>query len=85
MKIGVLTHNYPRFRGDFSGRFVEALSEELVAQGHQVTVLAPWDAAYARTAADHRVACGSTATPRGPSGIGSATCAPCAPMWPCAA
>ena len=32
-----LTHNYPRFRGDFSGRFVEALSEELVAQGHGVT------------------------------------------------
>jgi hypothetical protein len=48
MKIGVLTHNYPRFPGDFSGRFVEALSEELVAQGHQVTVLAPWDPAYAR-------------------------------------
>lgn len=55
MKIGVLTHNYPRFRGDFSGRFVEALSEELVAQGHQVTVLAPWDAAYARDPSDHRV------------------------------
>jgi glycosyltransferase involved in cell wall biosynthesis len=56
MKIGVLTHNYPRYRGDFSGRFVEALSEELVAQGHQVTILAPWDAAYARTPTDHRVA-----------------------------
>ena len=55
MKIGVLTHNYPRFSGDFSGRFVEALSEELVTQGHDVTVIAPWDAAYARTAADHRV------------------------------
>jgi phosphatidyl-myo-inositol dimannoside synthase len=55
MKIGVLTHNYPRFSGDFSGRFVEALSEELVTQGHDVTVIAPWDAAYARTPADHRV------------------------------
>ncbi len=55
MKIGVLTHNYPRFSGDFSGRFVEALSEELVTQGHDVTVIAPWDAAYTRTAADHRV------------------------------
>ena len=55
MKIGVLTHNYPRFSGDFSGRFVEALSEELVTQGHDVAVIAPWDAAYARTAADHRV------------------------------
>ena len=44
MKIGVLTHNYPRFSGDFSGRFVEALSEELATQGHDVTVIAPWDA-----------------------------------------
>jgi glycosyltransferase involved in cell wall biosynthesis len=56
MKIGVLTHNYPRYRGDFSGRFIEALSEELVSQGHQVTILAPWDAAYARTPSDHHVA-----------------------------
>jgi len=56
MKIGVLTHNYPRFRGDFSGRFVEALSEELVAQGHGVTILAPWDPAFGRRLADHRVA-----------------------------
>ena len=55
MKIGVLTHNYPRFPGDFSGRFIEALSEELVAQGHDVTVIAPWDPAYARTPGDHRV------------------------------
>lgn len=51
MKIGVLTHNYPRFRGDFSGRFVQALCEELAAQGHAVTVLAPWDAAYTAAAA----------------------------------
>jgi len=55
LKIGVLTHNYPRFRGDFSGRFVEALSEELVNQGHHVTVLAPWDPAYARAPADRGV------------------------------
>jgi glycosyltransferase involved in cell wall biosynthesis len=55
LKIGVLTHNYPRFPGDFSGRFVEALSEELVTQGHDVTVLAPWDPAYARRPGDHRV------------------------------
>ncbi len=55
MKIGVLTHNYPRFPGDFSGRFIEALSEELATQGHQVTVLAPWDPAYARQPGDHRV------------------------------
>jgi glycosyltransferase involved in cell wall biosynthesis len=55
MKIGVLTHNYPRYPGDFSGRFVEALSEELARQGHQVAVLAPWDPAYARQKNDHRV------------------------------
>ena len=79
MKIGVLTHNYPRDRGDFSGRFVEALSEELVAQGHQVAILAPWDAAYARTPSDHRVALELYRyAPRAPSGTGSATCAPCA-------
>jgi glycosyltransferase involved in cell wall biosynthesis len=57
MKIGVLTHNYPRFPGDFSGRFIEALSEELVAQGHQVTVLAPWDPAYAPRMNNHRGSC----------------------------
>jgi len=56
VKIGVLTHNYPRYRGDFSGRFVEALSEELVAQGHAVTILAPWDPAFDRRPSDHRVA-----------------------------
>lgn len=55
MHIGVLTHNYPRFPGDFSGTFVEALCEELVTQGQQVTVLAPWDAAYRRQPGDHRV------------------------------
>lgn len=55
MKIGVLTHNYPRFPGDFSGRFVEALCEELATQGHQITVLAPWDPAYARKPEDHLV------------------------------
>ncbi len=46
MRLGVLTHNYPRFPGDFSGHFVAALSEELVRQSHDVTILAPDDAAY---------------------------------------
>jgi len=55
VKIGVLTHNYPRFPGDFSGRFVEALSEELAQQGHDVTVIAPWDPAYARHPGGGRV------------------------------
>jgi len=48
MHIGVLTHNYPRFVGDFSGTFVEALCEELAAQGQRVTVWAPYDPAYLR-------------------------------------
>ncbi|GIV69019.1 glycosyltransferase [Caldilinea sp.] len=48
MHIGVLTHNYPRFTGDFSGTFVEALCEELAAQGQRVTVWAPYDPAYRR-------------------------------------
>ena len=49
MHIGVLTHNYPRFPGDFSGTFVEALCQEFAAQGQQVTVWAPHDAAYNRS------------------------------------
>ena len=46
MKIGVLTHNYPRFTGDFSGVFVQQLCEEFVRQGEEVHVIAPYDAAY---------------------------------------
>lgn len=49
MHIGVLTHNYPRFPGDFSGTFVEALCEELVHQHQEVTVWAPYDPAYRRS------------------------------------
>ncbi len=48
MHIGVLTHNYPRFPGDFSGTFVEALCQELAAQQQRVTVWAPYDPAYRR-------------------------------------
>ena len=46
MHIAVLTHNYPRFPGDFSGNFVASLSRELVRQGADVTVIAPWDPAF---------------------------------------
>jgi glycosyltransferase involved in cell wall biosynthesis len=46
MHIAVLTHNYPRFPGDFSGSFVAALSSELARQGNRASVLAPWDPAY---------------------------------------
>jgi glycosyltransferase involved in cell wall biosynthesis len=46
MYIGVLTHNYPRFPGDFSGAFIEALCLELARQHQQLTVWAPFDPAY---------------------------------------
>ncbi len=84
VKIGVLTHNYPRYDGDFSGRFVAALSEELARQGHEVTVLAPWDAAFARHAL--RSSRGAGALPLRPArtGTGSATCVPCRPTSACA-
>ncbi len=55
MKLLVLTHNYPRFGGDFSGVFIEALSEAIQAQGHDVTVLMPYDARFARQRSDHTV------------------------------
>lgn len=48
MHIGVLTHNYPRFPGDFSGTFVGALCREFARQQQQVTVWAPYDPAYNR-------------------------------------
>ena len=31
MRLLVLTHNYPRFPGDFSGTFIQALCEALAA------------------------------------------------------
>ncbi len=63
MKIAVLTHNYPRFRGDFSGNFVAALSAELARQGAAVTVLAPWDKAYR----DQQTAAGKHTQNTGPA------------------
>ena len=55
MKVLVLTHNYPRFHGDFSGTFIEALSEAVAAQGHDITVLTPHDPRFARLPGDHHV------------------------------
>jgi len=49
MHIGVLTHNYPRFPGDFSGTFIEALCQEFARQQQHVTVWAPYDPAYTIT------------------------------------
>lgn len=46
MKVLVLTHNLPRFPGDFSGTFIDALATAMTAQGADVRVLAPHDVAY---------------------------------------
>lgn len=43
MKIAVLAHSFPRFRGDTHGPFVKSLSEELAALGHEMHVLVPFD------------------------------------------
>lgn len=46
MRIGILTHNYPRFPGDFSGTFMQQLCQELARQGEEVHIIAPFDPAY---------------------------------------
>jgi len=46
MRIGILTHNYPRFPGDFSGTFMQQLCEELARQGEEVHIIAPFDPAF---------------------------------------
>jgi phosphatidyl-myo-inositol dimannoside synthase len=46
MRILVLTHNYPRFPGDFSGVFIRALCVALADLGSTVTVLTPFDPGF---------------------------------------
>ncbi|MEZ4710761.1 MAG: glycosyltransferase [Caldilineaceae bacterium] len=53
MHIGVLTHNYPRFPGDFSGIFIQSLCAELAAQQQRITVWAPYDPAYEKGGGEH--------------------------------
>ena len=43
MKVAVLAHSFPRFRGDTHGPFVKRLSEEIAGLGHEVHVLVPFD------------------------------------------
>lgn len=45
VKIGMITSSYPRFEGDIAGTFVRSLAENISALGHEVHVLAPYDAA----------------------------------------
>lgn len=41
MKVGLVTTGFPRFEGDHAGSFLLSFARALVAQGHQVCVLAP--------------------------------------------
>ena len=43
MKLLVLTHNYPRFKGDSAGVFIQTLTSGVVQRGVQATVLNLWD------------------------------------------
>lgn len=47
IKVLLLTHNYPRFEGDFAGIFLKLLAEKLCALGIQPVVLAPYDSGCA--------------------------------------
>jgi hypothetical protein len=51
MRILHVTHNFPRWAGDFSGVFLQSLAREQVALGHEVHVLAP----HAAGAAPHSI------------------------------
>ncbi len=52
MRILVLTHNYPRFQGDFSGSFIQALCASLRGAGSEVTVLTPYDPRFSLSPAE---------------------------------
>jgi len=43
IRLLVLTHNYPRYRGDYSGVFISLLTRRLVDHGIEPIVLAPHD------------------------------------------
>lgn len=44
IRVLFLTHNYPRFQGDFSGVFLHVLAKSLLPHNIQPVVLAPHDA-----------------------------------------
>lgn len=47
MNVLFITHNYPRFAGDYSGVFLHTLARRLADEGISVTVVAPHDAGAA--------------------------------------
>jgi len=44
MRITILTSSYPRFPGDGTAPFIQSIAEHLVKIGHDVEVVAPYDA-----------------------------------------
>lgn len=44
MRIAMLTSSYPRFTSDGTAPFIQSIAETLVALGHDVSVVAPYDA-----------------------------------------
>src|SRR6185503_9112542 len=62
VRIAVVTTSYPAHPGDAAGHFVQSEVRELIANGHEVTVITPrvGDAALAdRAAVVHRVDAGT--------------------------
>ena len=52
LKICIVTHSYPRFKGDWSSNFIESLALAYVRNGADVTVLVPFSERYHRTPED---------------------------------
>lgn len=52
MRVVFLTHQYPRWPGDYSGAALGALARALVRRGNSVRVIAPGDAAESRAELD---------------------------------
>ena len=57
MKISVLTHTYPRFKGDINAPFVESMTEKIASLGNDVSLITAFDPEWNRIPADqhHRI------------------------------
>src|SRR5947209_7467064 len=42
MKICMVTSSYPKYPGDVTAPFIQAIATYVAAEGHEVHVLAPW-------------------------------------------
>ena len=52
MKILIVTHSYPRWKGDWSANFIEALCQGYIRSGHEVVLFLPNNPQWARTETD---------------------------------